>query len=46
MENSILGKDFNLSAIGSYFHAFTHKNIDPIGNICGKAYNVISYGEQ
>jgi len=24
MENVVLGKDFNLGAIGSFFHAFTH----------------------
>jgi len=23
MENVVLGKDFNLGAIGSFFHAFT-----------------------
>jgi hypothetical protein len=32
--------------IGSYFHVFTHKDIDPIGNICGKMCNGTSYGEQ
>jgi hypothetical protein len=24
MENAVLRKDFNLDAIGSFFHAFTH----------------------
>jgi hypothetical protein len=34
MENVILGKDFNLGAIGSYFHAFTHCTTK-INTICG-----------
>jgi hypothetical protein len=46
VENSVIGKDLNLSVIDSYFHAFTHKDIDPIRNICGKTCNGISYGEQ
>ncbi len=28
VENVVLGKDFNLGMIGSFFHAFTHpKNV-------------------